>query len=95
MRWFAVGIGIFLIETLVALVFQDWSLLIDMSGLLGLLALFLAAVFSGAVNTGDRIRANYRAAAKEEHQERRRWSQALFIVGLINLSGSLITYLLL
>jgi len=95
MRWFALGVGIFIIEVLVALILQDWSLLIDMSGAIGLSALFLAAISSGALVTGDRFRANYSSDLREAQQERRPWSRVLFLIGLPNLGGSLIAYLLL
>lgn len=60
--------------------------------ILGLGAMALAAIFGGALSSGDRGRANY--SDEEDFKQRMSWSTQLFLFGMPCVLSSLAIYLL-
>lgn len=71
MRQIAVGTVILSIIGLIAFINHDWSLFIEVSAVVGTAGLLLAAVFSGSLGSGDRVRANYTHEEEDDRIRRR------------------------
>ncbi|MFM1654046.1 DUF5316 domain-containing protein [Brevibacillus sp. B_LB10_24] len=82
LKSFVVGLGLLALIALASLVMGDWGLIRQLTGIVGFGLLLLSAIFSGALLSGDRIRANYAFEDKEERRTRFRWSVHMLLAAL-------------
>ncbi|WP_425341204.1 DUF5316 domain-containing protein [Brevibacillus borstelensis] len=80
-------------------IFSIWAILVNNSfiivqnsGIVGIICILLSAIFSNALNSGDRIRANHSSETKEDRQTRVRWSLKIALVGLPNVVAAIVAY---
>ncbi|MCK6256417.1 DUF5316 domain-containing protein [Fictibacillus sp. KIGAM418] len=83
--FFIAGLIVGAAVLLSAFILNDWSLLLNVSGSIGLVSLLAAGLFTGAFIDGDRFRANYFSETKENRQDRIRYSTLLLLFALPNL----------
>ncbi|WP_187355265.1 DUF5316 family protein [Paenibacillus tengchongensis] len=72
----------------------DQGLAMTISGFLGGGLLILAMVFSGSLNSGDRMRANYSRENYKERNERFKMTEACLKLGLPSLALCTLLYLI-
>lgn len=92
MRAFLIGLVIGILGFVVSLFLKEPGLAENGLLILGLGAMGLAAVFGGALSSGDRGRANY--SDEQDFKQRMNWSTQLFLFGLPCVLASLAIYLL-
>lgn len=93
LKSFGIGIGMLVVVSLISLFLQDMSVLMKYSGIVGLVFIGMAAVLSGILGSGDRIRANYSKESADETRNRFRLARNFFIVGLPNVIASAVIYI--
>ena len=94
MKPFLYGTMIGVVLLLIGLISNDWSIVTKLFGYLGFGSVGLAAIFSGALISGDRIRANNATESKEDNLKRNRWANHLFLFGLPNILIMIALYFL-
>ncbi|WP_421617052.1 DUF5316 domain-containing protein [Brevibacillus sp. TJ4] len=87
------GLGLLLLSTVGYLLTNDLFFIVKLSGSAGLLCFLLSAVFTGSLNSGDRIRANDATESKEDRRTRRKWAIHLALVGLPNFMAAFVILL--
>ncbi|MDN4525849.1 DUF5316 domain-containing protein [Fictibacillus fluitans] len=75
-----------------SLLLNDWSLLLNVCGAIGLLSLLAAGLFTGAFVNGDQLRANFNTETKEHRKERLISSKGFLMFGLPNLLIAIIYF---
>ncbi|MDG0875905.1 DUF5316 domain-containing protein [Paenibacillus thiaminolyticus] len=90
----ALGIGLFILSAIAAMSIVAWDISIAMklSGYVGMAALVIAALFSGAMIDPDSRRVDLATEGKESMNRRFRLSTFLLLVALPNLLAWLILY---
>lgn len=92
MKSLALGSVVFVVTALASYMFGDRSMTIKIPGVVGLVSLFLAGVFSGGLAGGSQIRANYATETRGDREQRQNWSLSLFLFSLPNLAGAVLVY---
>ncbi|MBG9791314.1 hypothetical protein ABD76_01670 [Paenibacillus dendritiformis] len=87
-----VGFGILVIIAALSIVNWDFSIAIKLSGYVGLIALILAALFSGAFIDPDSRRVDMATEGRESMNRRFKLSTFFLLVGLPNLLVCIILY---
>ncbi|ODA42367.1 DUF5316 domain-containing protein [Desulfosporosinus sp. BG] len=90
MLYLGMGILALIITSIVSFIFGDWSILFKLSGFIGIIALLISALMSGALISGDRVRANWTHEDHEDGKNRQERAFKLFLFGLPNLVGAII-----
>lgn len=90
---FLVGL-VLLAVGLITAIFTNLNTGLQISAGIGLVLILLAAVFSGALVSGDRIRANYDDETAEDTKRRRVWSTNLFLAGLPGILAYIFYYII-
>ena len=93
LKSFGIGSGLLVAVSLISLFLQDISVLMKYSGIVGLGFMGIAAVLSGILGSGDRIRANSSGESADEIRNRFRLARNFFIVGLPNTIASAVIYI--
>ena len=88
LKSFSLGIAFLLVFCIAALVVGDVQVVVNGSGGLGLVCFLVSALFSGALVSGDRMRANYGVEQEEDTKERMNWALVFFFIGLPNIAAS-------
>ena len=68
------GIALLLFTVLIATIFNDIYLIVDISGGIGALSILLSMIFSGSLVSGDNLRANHPIETKEDRRNRSKWT---------------------
>ena len=84
-----IGLVGFLLTSILYSVEVTWKV----TGAIGAISWILAAILSGALVSGDRVRSNYYSEDKEDSIKRERILDILFIFGLPNIVLSIILFL--
>ncbi|MTI85318.1 MAG: hypothetical protein FH756_15815 [Firmicutes bacterium] len=84
------GLGFVIIGLLFSVILGDWNAAATISGVTAAICLGFSAVFSGALNSGDRNRANLATETDDNRKIRIGWSFKLFLVGIPNLIAVII-----
>lgn len=87
-----VGFGIVVVGIATSLFSGNWPMGMNVSGTIGTVLLMLAAIFSGAAVSGDRVRAAYGNSSDEERDRRRNWSSSLFLIGFPPVALTIVYY---
>ncbi|TEB04403.1 hypothetical protein Psch_04130 [Pelotomaculum schinkii] len=90
MRSFIIGLVIAISGLVVSLFLDNPNMVVNGLLMVGVVPMVLAAIFSGALVSGDRVRANY--SDEQDFRQRMRWSTNLFLFGIPNLLASLAIY---
>jgi hypothetical protein len=90
MRSLIVGLIVAIFGLVISLFINNPNLIMNGLLIIGAVPMVLAAIFSGVLGSGDRIRANY--SDEQNYRQRMRWSNNLFLFGLPNLLASLAIY---
>ncbi len=90
MRSFIIGLVIAISGLVVSLFLDNPNMAVNGLLMVGVVPMVLAAIFSGALGSGDRVRANY--SDEQDFRQRMRWSTNLFLFGIPNLLASLAIY---
>ncbi len=90
MRSFIAGIVVGILGLLTSILFENSKLANNSLLIIGIGSMILAAIFSGALASGDRVRANY--SDEQDFRERMSWSLKLFLFGIPSLLASLAVY---
>lgn len=90
MRSLIVGLVVAITGLVISLFIDNPNMIMNGLLLIGAVPMVLAAIFSGVLGSGDRIRANY--SDEQDYRQRMRWSNNLFLFGLPNLLASLAIY---
>ncbi|PYZ94669.1 hypothetical protein CR194_03825 [Salipaludibacillus keqinensis] len=95
MKALYIGLGILASIGFAALIMQDPEILLVFAGLVAVISLILAGIFSGALNSGDRNRANFHTESKKQRNQR--WGTATFFtfVGIPNALAAFLAYVFL
>lgn len=80
--------------TSLLVLFSGWNLVFTFVGGIGIISWGLAALLSGALVSGDRMRANYYTESKEDSKARKKLTMQLFLFGMPQLSIVLILFLI-
>ncbi|UFJ41817.1 DUF5316 domain-containing protein [Brevibacillus humidisoli] len=84
------GVALVLLAALAAFLAGDISQMVRYTGIAGFACWGLAAIFSGALVSGDRMRANFATETTQDRRDRFRWSIRFFLIGLPNVAAVLI-----
>ncbi|WP_280770788.1 DUF5316 domain-containing protein [Salipaludibacillus daqingensis] len=87
-----IGLGIVALIGIVSLVMQDPNIMLTLSGLVTVICLILAGVFSGATGSGDQNRANFHTETKKQRHERTGMAMIFVLIGLPNLFTAILAY---
>lgn len=90
MRSLMVGLVVAILGLAVSFLMDNPGIIMNGLLIIGAVPMVLAAVFSGVLGSGDRVRANY--SDEQDYRQRMRWSNNLFLFGLPNLLASLAIY---
>lgn len=90
---FFVGLGFVGAISLGSLIMQDLNIILVFSGLVAVVSLLLAGVFSGAMVSGDRNRGNFQTETKKQRHERTGTAVIFTMIGLPNLLAAIIAYI--
>ena len=87
-------VGLIFLTGVIAIAFltNNWSLIVNISGGLGTITIFLAAIASGSLGSGDRIRANNSMENDDDRKTRVKWMINLVLFALPNVVGAVITF---
>lgn len=88
------GLGLLLLGVFISLITKNWGQGLKISGVLGLVSIIISAIISGALVSGDRVRANYATESSADSQQRRKLSLTLFLIGLPSMVTIIIYFLL-
>jgi hypothetical protein len=88
----AAGIGFALLLgcAILALFLDDLSLFVTLTGGIGVVCVLLSMIFSGALVSGDRMRANHATESAEDRRVRIRWTLVLGMIGWPNLVAAVL-----
>ncbi|MNN61461.1 hypothetical protein D3C81_1766960 [compost metagenome] len=75
------------------MIISSWENALKWTSGVGVFSLLLAGVFSGAIISGDRIRANNSIETPEDNKTRQKYSTVLFLAGVPFLLTSLVIYM--
>lgn len=92
LRSLGFGAALLALIALVSIGFGDWTLIMKFAGYAGGGFLLLAAVFSGSLVSGDRMRANFSTETKEDRDTRLKWSTRFMLISLPNIAASFCMY---
>lgn len=92
MRAFILGLVIGVIGIGISFLIQKPDLVVNGLLIAGLGSIILSGVFSGALASGDRVRANY--SDEKDFRQRSNWSWNLFLLGIPIVLSSLAVYFL-
>ncbi|WP_442870491.1 DUF5316 domain-containing protein [Aneurinibacillus sp. Ricciae_BoGa-3] len=79
---------------ILSLISKNFTFLIYVAGIIGLVFLLLAGIFSYAFVSGDRMRANQAIESTIDRNQRLKWSAICFLIGLPNLFVAVLTFIL-
>jgi Family of unknown function (DUF5316) len=91
-RPFITGVVFLVVVLIVSMVLGDGSLILKISGGVGLIGMLASGLLTGAFISGDRIRANYYTESKEDRSKRIRTANSLFLFGLPNFAASVVYF---
>ncbi|MEY4479591.1 MAG: hypothetical protein RLZZ267_269 [Bacillota bacterium] len=91
---FLSGVVLSILFGLIALVFDDATILLQLTGWSGAITLGLAMVFSGALLSGDRMRANTYSEQVDDRKTRINLSGIMLYLSVPNLIVFVVTYYL-
>ncbi|WP_232700103.1 DUF5316 domain-containing protein [Brevibacillus daliensis] len=78
------GFALLLFTVLLATIFNDIYLIVNISGGIGALSILLSMIFSGLLVSGDNLRANYAIETNEDRRNRSKWMLRFALFGLPN-----------
>lgn len=90
MRFFRIGIIISIVTLVISLLVGNPEITVNALLIIGLVPMAFAALFSGVLVSGDRMRGNY--SGKDDFRERMGLSIKLFLFGLPSLLTSFAVY---
>lgn len=79
MSYLGIGIAISLFGLIISFLIDNPESIAGILLLIGIIPMVLSAIFSGALTSGDRIRANY--TDKQDFKEKMSLSTTLFLLG--------------
>jgi hypothetical protein len=83
------------ITTIFLVLFFDWNMVLKITGGIGVISLLLAAVLSGLLVSGDRMRANLNTENEEEKWGRDRVTGQLLLFGIPNICIAIVLFFVL
>lgn len=91
----SLGLGLCFLAVAVisAIFFHATRSLYLITGVIGVIAWFLAGGLTGSLGSGDKTRMLYDSDSPEDRDRRQRWSWSLFLVGLPNMIAAIILFL--
>ncbi|WP_164553396.1 DUF5316 domain-containing protein [Brevibacillus marinus] len=92
-RSLLLGFSILLITAICSLVAHNLWITVTISGIIGVVCILLSAIFTGALTSGDRLRANHATETSEDRRIRVNWAFKLALVGLPNLVAAILILL--
>jgi hypothetical protein len=95
MKSFVVGAIVAIITTIILVVFYDLNMAMKFTSGIGIISWLLAALLSGALNSGDRIRANFNTENQEERKTRIKITGRLLLFGVPNLCIAVVLFFIL
>lgn len=79
------GLLLCVIGIFASYIIGELIIILKINGVIALILIFLAGVFANVMGDGDRVRANFSTEAKEDRQERMKWSSYFLLISLPNL----------
>jgi len=92
LKQLGIGAIIFCVLGIAGLIAGDAQLIVNLAGGAALVMLALAAIFSGSLGSGDRIRAGYGHEDNQERQRRNQWTSSLLVMAVPNILGAVILF---
>lgn len=89
-KTFLVGIMFLLLVIIFSFLMKDWTLIVKISGGIGVLSIFISCLLLGVFVSGDRMRANLNSQDKEEREKDLLYTKHILIFGLPNLFAAII-----
>jgi ABC-type Fe3+-siderophore transport system permease subunit len=89
---FMISLVIFVIVSIVSYLVGGWELTRNVNIGIGVVSILLAAVFSGAFISGDRMRANHATQTSEDRTQKNKWTETLMIFSFPFLLAAIILY---
>lgn len=84
MRFLGIGCGWLVFSALIGVILANRALFMELIGFAGFGCWLLGAIYSGALLSGDRIRANAATETVEDRRVRNRRAWQFFLIGLPN-----------
>ncbi|MCJ7840130.1 DUF5316 domain-containing protein [Lederbergia sp. NSJ-179] len=89
-KFLSLGILLAIISLIIGFVTNDWMLVLKISGVVVLIPLLLAGLFTGALAGGDRVRANYASESRDSREERINWVKNFLFIAIPNFAFILV-----
>ncbi|QHZ46488.1 DUF5316 domain-containing protein [Bacillus sp. NSP9.1] len=92
--WFLIGLACLAVSLIVSVFTQDHSLIIKVSGTVGIISILVSGIFLGAFVNGDKQRANYFSETKEHRDTRTKMSINILLLGLPHIIASIAFFIM-
>ena len=90
MKYLRLGLIVVVIVTLISFISGNWSVLLKVSGTIGVVSFLIAALLTGTFISGDQLKANWSSESKEDRDIRESRATKFFLFALPNFAGAII-----
>ncbi|GED33911.1 DUF5316 domain-containing protein [Brevibacillus centrosporus] len=89
-RSLMIGFSILFFSIICSLITKNLSIAVVISGITGAISILLSAIFTGSLNSGDRLRANHAIETREDRRTRIKWAINMALIGGPNLLAAIL-----